>query len=344
MRKHNPYRHFVIILALLGLLQFAGCGDDDPAEPGGGGTAPATGTVNIDAEPDALDAPWVLTGPDKAELSGSGDQTLTELEVGQYSLAWGDVADWTSPLNNPVAFSLSEDQEVTFIGRYYQVEVQRAFDSLATSQRPDGIIFRNDRLWVNEVNDNTIFEMDPEDGSSLGTLSVPGLSHDLAFDGVNIWLTTYWDDPPFLRCYQQGGDLVRELAMPAEMAYPTAMTYDQVNDVIWTVNTNSPEDPKMFWKIDAADGSILESWELAGGTPPTTYGLCMDADPDFLWGVAGDRLFRISIAGRSKVAEYILPAPAALLTGVDQVSANEFWLVTNNVDEDHIFKVTIITE
>jgi hypothetical protein len=49
------------------------------------------GTVMINPDPDNISAPWTLTGPNSYSQSGVGDQTLTSLAPGDYTLTWGDV-------------------------------------------------------------------------------------------------------------------------------------------------------------------------------------------------------------------------------------------------------------
>src|SRR5690606_30228911 len=47
-----------------------------------------TGSIAIDAEPNALSAPWSLAGPD-GTTTGNGDRVLDALPVGTYTLTWG---------------------------------------------------------------------------------------------------------------------------------------------------------------------------------------------------------------------------------------------------------------
>ncbi len=56
-----------------------------------------TAGVSVDAEPDSLNAPWLLTGPGAFSLASAGDTTLVDLEPGEYSIVWGDVFGWVTP-------------------------------------------------------------------------------------------------------------------------------------------------------------------------------------------------------------------------------------------------------
>ncbi|MBU8869545.1 MAG: formylglycine-generating enzyme family protein [Gemmatimonadales bacterium] len=54
------------------------------------------GTIEINQIPDVLvDAGWSLTGP--LNESGAGDSSLTNMPIGEYTLAWDDVTDYITP-------------------------------------------------------------------------------------------------------------------------------------------------------------------------------------------------------------------------------------------------------
>ncbi|MBU8871761.1 MAG: hypothetical protein KOO60_12920 [Gemmatimonadales bacterium] len=78
------------------------------------------GTIIVNSEPDALLAPWVLTGPETYYASGNGDSTLLNIEEGDYTLDWGDVDDWAKPNPSNVSQSLASGDTVTFDGIYSQ--------------------------------------------------------------------------------------------------------------------------------------------------------------------------------------------------------------------------------
>jgi hypothetical protein len=64
------------------------------------------GTVVIDPNPDSLNAPWQITLPGGEIMSGTGDQTLVDMALGDYTLTWGDVEGWETPTPNPVTLTL----------------------------------------------------------------------------------------------------------------------------------------------------------------------------------------------------------------------------------------------
>ena len=80
------------------------------------GTPNYAGNVAIDAEPDGVDAPWQLVGPDGFAHSGSGDLTMPVFGPGEYTLTWLDVPGWTTP--DPVVqnATLAQGETIDFAG------------------------------------------------------------------------------------------------------------------------------------------------------------------------------------------------------------------------------------
>jgi hypothetical protein len=76
------------------------------------------GTVEVNPDPDGLNAPWNLEGPGGYIYNGSGDETLIGVPAGDYTLTWGDVSGWTTPDPNPVIQNLPNGGLITFSGTY----------------------------------------------------------------------------------------------------------------------------------------------------------------------------------------------------------------------------------
>ena len=74
--------------------------------------------IIIDAEPQYLNAPWALSGPDGYEYIGMGDLTLPELVYGSYSLQWDEVPEWSAPVPDLVEFDLVPGDSYTVSGTY----------------------------------------------------------------------------------------------------------------------------------------------------------------------------------------------------------------------------------
>ena len=73
--------------------------------------------VAVRIQPDWLDAPWVLSGPNGFITDGThGSLDWQHLEGGDYTIAWGAVDGWQAPADETL--SLAEADTVTFTGVY----------------------------------------------------------------------------------------------------------------------------------------------------------------------------------------------------------------------------------
>ncbi len=95
------------VLAADGTITFTGTYTEDV----GGGT------IIVNSQPKSLNAPWTLLGPGNYELTGNGDQTVTGLVPGDYTLNWGTVSGWDSPSSSTQ--TLGSGDELAFNGTYY---------------------------------------------------------------------------------------------------------------------------------------------------------------------------------------------------------------------------------
>jgi hypothetical protein len=75
-------------------------------------------TIAIDSEPDGIEAPWRLNGPDGFDVTGAGDATVPVFFAGTYSVTWLDVPGWEPPADNPQQQTVGDDGTVTFVGVY----------------------------------------------------------------------------------------------------------------------------------------------------------------------------------------------------------------------------------
>lgn len=73
--------------------------------------------VIVDAEPDGVEAPWHLTGPD-LDISKSGDVSINLFTTGTFTITWEDIPHWKTPSNNPESLTVAEDGVITFTGTY----------------------------------------------------------------------------------------------------------------------------------------------------------------------------------------------------------------------------------
>jgi hypothetical protein len=78
------------------------------------------GTVVIYPEPAAMNAtaPWTLSGPNNYTWTGTGDLTINNLVLGNYTIIWGDVSGWIKPSPATETKALSNGGMTTFNGLY----------------------------------------------------------------------------------------------------------------------------------------------------------------------------------------------------------------------------------
>ena len=79
------------------------------------------GTIVVNPNPNSLNASWALTGPNGYILAGSGDQTISDLIPGGYTITWGNVAEWVIPM--PVTKTLLAGDSIFFPGTYQSIPV-----------------------------------------------------------------------------------------------------------------------------------------------------------------------------------------------------------------------------
>ena len=83
------------------------------------------GTIQINPNPDSIDAPWTLSGPDSYEVSGAGDSELQDLSPGEYTIQWDNVIDWIAPPGEMQ--NLEENGSLMFSGIYIYPPYQDEF-------------------------------------------------------------------------------------------------------------------------------------------------------------------------------------------------------------------------
>jgi uncharacterized protein (TIGR02145 family) len=147
------------------VINFVFVGGYDPCDPDDDGIPecdPNSPMAIIDPSPDLLEAPWSLTGPEGFSASGNGDDTLISLEVGEYTITWGDVFAWVTPPDS--THILASEDTVTFSGIYVEagpgtIVIDPAPDSLNAAWSltgPEGYL-------ADGNGDDTLAELDPGD-------------------------------------------------------------------------------------------------------------------------------------------------------------------------------------
>ncbi len=103
----------LVAILLFGAFVLAGCDDGGPEKI----VDVEENVIEIWPLPAGISAPWTLTGPDGFSLSDTGQFTVQDVEIGDYSMSWDYVSGWR---NTPAdsAFTLAADSTGTFWGVY----------------------------------------------------------------------------------------------------------------------------------------------------------------------------------------------------------------------------------
>lgn len=118
--------------------------------------APEVGTIVVDPDPDGIEPPWHIVGPE-FDYWGSGDETLVDVSPGAYTITWEDHQGWHTPDNSPSSQILYDESTITFTGEYIQfVSFSRDiahifYDCNACHANPFGMLLSPDAAYDNLV-------------------------------------------------------------------------------------------------------------------------------------------------------------------------------------------------
>ena len=136
------------------------------------------GNIFINADPDSLNASWVLEGPSSYSLTGSGDRQLLNIATGQYTLTWDNITDWSTPAPNPMTKDLPANNTISFVGTYIEAD--------------------SDGDGINDIDERAYWGSDwDEDFDSDGLINLydPDSDNDGYLDGLEIDRGTDPSDP-----------------------------------------------------------------------------------------------------------------------------------------------------
>jgi hypothetical protein len=124
-RPMRAMRKFLCGVLVLIVVAITGCTSDSPVAPQGG-------TITVNPEPNSVNAPWQMTGPNGFTMSAAGDTVLADVTAGSYTLIWGAAPDWTTPIPAAVTLVLVTSGTLMFTGTYVENgEVPAVFVSIS---------------------------------------------------------------------------------------------------------------------------------------------------------------------------------------------------------------------
>ena len=156
-------------------------------------TADYAGTLVVDAEPNGVNAPWRLQGPEGLDFHGNGDRSINLFFTGDYTLTFLDVPAWTTPADNPQAQTLVEDGVITFTGVYtngpFTVVNDGPIADAGSGQGVALIDYDNDGdLDIHVVNNGTTDQLLRNEGDLTFTDAATGLIADGGAGSSSAWV------------------------------------------------------------------------------------------------------------------------------------------------------------
>ena len=115
--KRSVWSSLLLGVIFLGLFAFLGCESETEVS---GPTGP--GEIAIHPKPlDYVDLfPWTLTGPGGFSQTGNGDVSVENLDPGVYTLTWGNVNGWVTPVPTSDEETLTSGAIASFTATYRQ--------------------------------------------------------------------------------------------------------------------------------------------------------------------------------------------------------------------------------
>ena len=105
-------RVLILSLTLIACV-LAGCSSTTETPP-----ETTTGTLDVIILPPDLNPSWSLEGPAKNKVLYTGDQTVTDLEAGDYTLSWLPVLGYDQPDPEVMQVTIVADSTVEVVGTY----------------------------------------------------------------------------------------------------------------------------------------------------------------------------------------------------------------------------------
>lgn len=150
-------------------------------------------------------------------------------------------------------------------------------------------------LWVSNVADTRIYQIDPSSGSVLSYVDAPANNpYGLACDGIDLYSADYAHTssyPDFLYTLTTSGGILNSWEVPdSPNAKPKGAAYDLTTGHLWLADSNYD----MIYELDPGDGSVISSFAAPG---PAVRGLTWYNGYVFALDDAQDLLYKLDTAG-----------------------------------------------
>ena len=165
-------------------------------------------------------------------------------------------------------------------------------------ERPTGLAFDGENLWISSTKEHRICSMDPETGSLLRELNVSIASPwGLAWGVDCLWVADF-DTLRIYRVDVESGRITQNIVAPGTA--PTGLSWDGAS--LWVSDFSSHR----FYKLDSTSGAVLRSFETpAPGYNPS--GLAWDGGSLWVADMSASYVFRVEPVGGGVVSSYYSP-------------------------------------
>ncbi|MGC8894143.1 MAG: S8 family serine peptidase [candidate division WOR-3 bacterium] len=177
--------------------------------------------------------------------------------------------------STPCGYNKNFNMRITGTNPSYQVDRSLAFTiGVAPGQQFNsfsgagnasdylyGIAFDGNNLWAAYFYGTAIYKMDPDNGTSRGTIPAPGgQATDLSWDPGRKALWVHNNTTKTIYRIDTLGNVQTSFASPAT-GYPTGIAYDQAQDILYVVD----RDNNVIYKVNPNTGATISSHSVAFG-------------------------------------------------------------------------------
>ena len=206
-----------------------------------------------------------------------------------------------------------------------EVKVIESFSSPGPD--PRGLAWDGKYLWCADVDKETIYKINPDNGQVVSSFPSPGVYPlGLAWDGSYLWNIDPIEEK-ILKIDPRTGRVVNEPGIDIPGPDPTGLAWG--GGYLWVADGERQE----IYKIDPSDGHVVDSFSSPGEFPK---GLAWDGS--YLWNIdMVDGLYMIDPeTGRVAASYNFTPGPRAEGLAFD---GRHLWAADS--EEDKIYKISL---
>ena len=195
------------------------------------------------------------------------------------------------------------------------------------ADRPTGLTWDGQYLWVADIGTNQIYKLDPADGKVVLSFQGPinATINGLTWDGRHLWCSDNGDNNIIYKLDADSGKVVHNFKAPT--GSPRGIAFDGKD--LWYQDSAT----NFLYKIDTLSGSILQSFKAPAGN---NRGLVWDGKQLWSSDKEYDELYQIDTMHQSIIQ--ILPSPGTYPYGL-AFDGKYIW--SADYETDTIYKLSV---